>query len=52
VTEIPGGLKNLKKLSKLKSTIDDGKIIQDFAIQILDVLPENIHLLATETDAN
>jgi hypothetical protein len=42
----------LKKLSQLKTTIDDGRLIQDFAIQILDVLPENIHLLATEADAN
>ena len=31
-TEIPEGLKNLKKLSLLKTTIDDGRLIQDFMI--------------------
>ena len=31
-TEIAEGLKNLKKLSLLKTTIDDGILIQDFAI--------------------
>ena len=31
-TEIVEGLKNLKKLSLLKTTIDDGILIQDFAI--------------------
>ena len=31
-TEIPEGLKNLKKLSLLKTTIDDGRLIHDFAI--------------------
>ena len=51
-TEIPEGLKNLKKLSSLETTIEDGKQIQDFAIRVLDVPPENISLLATEADAN
>jgi hypothetical protein len=50
--EISEGLKNLKKLSSLETTIDDGKQIQDFAIRVLDVPPENISLLATEADAN
>ena len=31
-TEITEGLNNLKKLSLLKTTIDDGILIQDFAI--------------------
>ena len=52
VIEISEGLKNLKKLSTLETTIDDAKQIQDFVIQVLDVNPENINLLATETDAN
>jgi cell division septum initiation protein DivIVA len=51
-TEIPEGLKDLKKLPTLDNTIKDGKLIQDFMIQVLDVHPENIHLLATEADAN
>jgi hypothetical protein len=51
-TEIPEGLKSLKKLSKLETTIEDGKEIQDFAIRVLDIPPENISLLATEADAN
>jgi hypothetical protein len=46
------GLKNLEKLKNLSATIDDGKLIQDFMIQILGVHPEKIHLLATEADAN
>ncbi len=50
--EISEGLKNLKKLSSLETTIDDGKQIQDFAIRVLDVHPENINLLATHADAN
>jgi selenocysteine lyase/cysteine desulfurase len=50
--EISEGLKNLKKLSTLETTIDDAKQIQDFAIQVLDVHPEKIDLLATEADAN
>jgi hypothetical protein len=45
-------LKDLKKLPTLDNTIKDGKLIQDFMIQVLDVHPENIHLLATEADAN
>ena len=51
-TEIPEGLKNLKKLSSLETTIEDGKQIQDFAIRVLDIPPEKISLLATEADAN
>jgi hypothetical protein len=42
----------LEKLKNLSATIDDGKLIQDFMIQILGVHPEKIHLLATEADAN
>ena len=52
VTEIPEGEKNLKKLSSLKTTINDGILVQDFAIQVLNVHPENIALLATQADAN
>jgi hypothetical protein len=51
-TEIPEGLKNLKKLSSLETTVEDGKQIQDFAIRVLDIPPEKISLLATEADAN
>ena len=50
-TEISDGVNKLKKLSQLLTTIDDGILMHDFAIQILDVLPENVHLLATEADA-
>ena len=50
-TEIPEGLKMLKKLSPLSTTTEDGKRIQDFMIKIFDTLPENVHLLATESDA-
>ena len=50
-TEIPEGLKMLKKLSSLSTTTEDGKRIQDFMIKIFDTLPENVHLLATEADA-
>ena len=50
-TEIPEGLKMLKKLSSLSTTTEDGKRIQDFMIKIFDTLPENVHLLATEDDA-
>ena len=50
-TEIPDGLNKLKKLSPLLTTIDDGILMHDFTIKILDVLPENVHLLATEADA-
>ena len=50
-TEIPEGLKMLKKLSPLSTTTEDGKRIQDFMIKIFDTLPENVHLLATEADA-
>ena len=42
----------MKKLSTLETTIDDGILIQEFAMRILDVLPEKIHLLAAEADAN
>ena len=52
MTEIPEGEKNLKKLSSLKTTINDGILVQDFAIQVLNVHPENIALLATQADAN
>ena len=41
----------MKKLSQLLTTIDDGILMHDFMIKILDVLPENVHLLATEADA-
>ena len=51
-TEIPEGLKKLKKLSSLETTIDDGIRIQDFMMIFFDVLPENVHLLAAEADAN
>ena len=50
--EIPEGLKKLKKLSPLEATIDDGIRIQDFMMIFFDVLPENVHLLAAEADAN
>ena len=46
------GLKNLKKLQPLETTINDGVLIQDLAMKVLDVLPEDVHLLASETDAN
>ena len=52
MTEISEGVKNLKKLSTLRTTIDDGILIQDLAIQVLNVHPEDIDLLATEDDAN
>jgi hypothetical protein len=52
MTEIPEGLKNLKKLSPLETTVNDGVLIQDLAIKVLDVHPEDIDLLATEADAN
>ena len=52
MTEIPEGLKNLKKLSLLETTVNDGLLIQDLAIKVLDVHPEDIDLLATEADAN
>ena len=52
MTEISEGVRNLKKLSTLRTTIDDGILIQDLAIQILNVHPEDIDLLATEDDAN
>ena len=52
MTEIPEGEKNLKKLSSLKTTINDGILVQDFAIQVLNVHPENIDLLASQADAN
>ena len=42
----------MEKLPSLKTTISDGRKIQDFVIQFLDVRPENIHLLATEADAD
>ena len=51
LTEIPDGLQKLKKLSKLGTTIKDGIRIQDFAMRVLDVHPENVKLLATEADA-
>ena len=52
MTEISEGVRNLKKLSTLRTTIDDGILIQDLAIQVLNVHPEDIDLLATEDDAN
>ena len=50
--DIPEGLKNLKRLDRLELTISDGILIQDLMIQVFDVHPENIHLLASESDAN
>ena len=52
MTEISEGVRNLKKLSTLRTTIDDGILIQDLAIQVLNVHPEDIDLLTTEDDAN
>ena len=49
--EIPEGLNNLTKLSKLEATIDDGIIIQDVMIKVFDVDPKDIALLATDADA-
>jgi hypothetical protein len=51
-TEISEGLKNLKKLSPLETTIDDGILVQDLMIKVLNVHPEKIDLLATESVAN
>jgi hypothetical protein len=51
-TEIPKGLEKLKKLKPLPATIEDGKLLQNFAIQNLDILPENIQILATKAVAN
>ena len=42
----------MKKLSPLETTIDDGIRIQDFMMIFFDVLPEKVHLLAAEADAN
>ena len=50
--DIPEGLKNLKRLDRLELTISDGILIQDLMIQVFDVHPENVHLLASEADAN
>ena len=52
VTEILEGKTHLKKLSKLETTVDDGILAQDLMIQVLNVHPENIDVLATESDAN
>ena len=43
---------NLKKLKPLKTTIDDAIKIQDFMIQVMNVHPEDVHLLASEADAD
>ena len=52
VTEILEGKTHLKKLSTLETTVDDGILAQDLMIQVLNVHPENIDVLATESDAN
>ena len=41
----------MKRLSTLETTVDDGRIIQDFVIQVLDIHPEDIDVLANEADA-
>ena len=41
----------MKRLSTLETTVDDGRLIQDFVIQVLDVHPEDIDVLANEADA-
>ena len=49
---IPEGLKNLKELAPLPTTVDDGILIHDFVINVLNVHPEDVYLLATEAVAN
>ena len=51
IKEIVAKIKSLKPLTQLDSCIDDARMMQDFFVRVLGVLPENSIVMAEQKDA-